>query len=99
MAEVSRWWLALAGAGGLVIVVELLIAVPLVIRLRRRIAQLSGLVALDAGVAESELLRLQLALADSRRLLLPYRRLLKYLRHPLVIALLASLRRRRARAA
>jgi hypothetical protein len=57
------------------------------------------LVALDAGVAESELLRLQLALADSRRLLLPYRRLLKYLRHPLVIALLASLRRRRARAA
>jgi hypothetical protein len=99
MAEVSRWWLALAGVGGLVIVVELLIAVPLVIRLRRRIAQLSGLVALDAGVAESELLRLQLALADSRRLLLPYRRLLKYLRHPLVIALLASLRRRRARAA
>ena len=99
MAEVSRWWLALAGVGGLVIVVELLIAVPLVIRLRRRVAQLSGLVALDAGVAESELLRLQLALADSRRLLLPYRRLLKYLRHPLVIALLASLRRRRARAA
>jgi hypothetical protein len=95
MAEVSRWWLAIAGVGGLVIVFELLIAVPLVIRLHSRVAQLSGMVASEAGMAESELVRLELALADSRRLLLPYRRLWKYLRHPLVVALLASVWRRR----
>jgi hypothetical protein len=99
MAEVSRWWLAIAGVGGMVIVVELLIAVPLVIRLRSRVSQLRRLVASEAGMAESEVLRLELALADSRRLLLPYGRLWKYLRHPLVVALLASLWRRRARAA
>ena len=99
MADVGRWWLTIAAAGALVVAVELLIAAALVIAIRNRLARLTGLLGSEAGMAESELMRLQLALADGRRLLLPYRRLWKSLRHPLVVALLASFWRRRSRTA
>jgi hypothetical protein len=43
---------------------------------------------------QADVERLQLALEETRRLWQPYRRILRFLRHPLVAALIGSYRRR-----
>ena len=48
----------------------------------------------ERGLVEADLERLRLALEETRRLWRPYRVALRWLQHPLVIALLSSYRRR-----
>jgi hypothetical protein len=52
----------------------------------------------ERGMIESDIKRLRLAIEETRRLWRPYRRALRWLRHPLVVALLQSYARRRAAA-
>jgi hypothetical protein len=52
----------------------------------------------ERGMIESDLNRLRLAIEETRRLWKPYRRALRWLRHPLVVALLQSYARRRSAA-
>jgi hypothetical protein len=92
IAVVSLWVAAIAGA---VVLVELLVSVPLLLRLRSRIRQLAALLESEAAFTTAELERLRLARARMRVLVRPYRRAWKYVRHPLLVALLASYRQRR----
>jgi hypothetical protein len=50
----------------------------------------------ERGLIEADLKRLQEALEETRRLWQPYRRVLRWLRHPITIALMQSFAGRRA---
>jgi len=52
--------------------------------------------AAERGLVESDLENLRLALEETQRLWKPYRMILRWLGHPLTLALFASYRRRRA---
>lgn len=88
--------LAVAAVCGGFIVVELALFGVLLLRLQGRFRRLSELLTDQIELAEADLERLELALAETRALLRPYRRVWRWLRHPLVLALLASYRRRRS---
>lgn len=88
--------LALAAVSGGFIVLELLLFGALLLRLQGRLRRLSDLLRDQLELTEADLERFELALAESRALLRPYRRVWRWLRHPLVLALLASYRRRRS---
>jgi hypothetical protein len=63
----------------------------------RRTRRLSELVQTEQGLIEGDLQKLRSALAETQRLWRPYGRALRWLRHPLTIALLQSYARRRVR--
>ncbi len=83
---------------GLAIVVEGVLAAMWGMRIRRSARQLAERIDTERSLIESDLERLRLAIEETRRLWQPYRRVLRWLRHPLVRALLASYGRRRAAA-
>ena len=87
-------WL-LVGASA-VIVIELAVMSVWGMRLARRGRALSAALASDQAVVREDLVRLRASLEETRRLWQPYRRVLRIVRHPLTIALLASYRRRRS---
>jgi len=82
-------------AGGLAIVVEAVVAALWGAAVARHALALSQLLQTERALLESDLERLHLALEETKRLWRPYRFVLRWLRHPLVIALLGSYRRRR----
>lgn len=61
----------------------------------RRTRTLAELVETEQGLIEADIKRLRSALEETQRLWKPYRRALRWLRHPLTIALLRSYARRR----
>jgi hypothetical protein len=63
----------------------------------RRTRVLAQLAQTEQGLIEADVQKLRSALAETQRLWQPYRRALRWLRHPLVIALLQSYARRRLR--
>ena len=65
-------------------------------RVSRRARALSERLADERGRLESDVERLRLAMAETEALWQPYSRLLRWLRHPLTIALIQSYARRRA---
>ena len=67
-------------------------------RMSKRARVLSERLATERGLLEADLQRLRATLEETRRLWQPYRRVLRWLRHPLVIALMQSYARRRAAA-
>jgi hypothetical protein len=67
-------------------------------RLSKRSRALSEQIATERGLLEADLQRLRLAVEETGRLWQPYRRLLRWVRHPLVIALMQSFIRRSATA-
>jgi hypothetical protein len=81
-----------------VIVLEGAIAAILSVRLSRRAKSLQDRLASERGRVEAEVERLRLALAETEVLWQPYGRLLRWMRHPLAIALMQSYARRRAAA-
>jgi hypothetical protein len=87
-------WL-LVGAGVLVIIELVLIAVWGAAMSRRMLA-LNQSVASQRAEIQSDLERLRLAIEETRMLWRPYRRILRTLNHPLLLAVFASVRRRRA---
>jgi len=89
-------WLLIAGA--VAIVVEGVLAALWGVSLARRSAALSERIETERLLIEADLARLRAALEETQRLWRPYRRILRWVRHPLVIALLESYARRRAAA-
>ena len=80
---------------GLAIVVEAAVAALWGVAVARHALTLSQRLQTERALLESDVEKLRLALEETRRLWRPYRFVLRWLRHPLVIALLGSYRRRR----
>jgi hypothetical protein len=77
-----------------VIVLELALAGFWSARLARRGRALAVALEQERGVIQADVARLRAAMEETRLLWAPYTRVLRYLRHPLVIALLGYYRRR-----
>jgi len=86
----------MAGAGLLLVVCELLLVLPRAIRLTKRLQELNLLLENNRRLTQNELQLLQQAGLETQSLLRPYRRLRRWLTHPLTVALFASYRRRAA---
>ena len=82
-------------AAGLAIVVEAIVAALWGTAVAKRALTLSQRLETERALVEADLEKLRLALAETQRLWRPYARFLRWLQHPLVIALLGSYRRRR----
>jgi hypothetical protein len=76
------------------IVVEGVVAGVWSMRLARSARALSVRVEADRAAIQADVERLRAALEETRRLWAPYRRVIRWLRHPLVVALIGSYRRR-----
>jgi hypothetical protein len=87
-------WLLVAGVGA--IVVEGALAGLWSVRLVKRSRSLSERLTSEQAQLQADLERLRAALAETQVLWRPYRRALRWLRHPIAIALLQSYARRRA---
>ncbi|HEY6876148.1 MAG TPA: hypothetical protein VI384_07290 [Candidatus Dormibacteraeota bacterium] len=88
---IGPWLLA---ASGVVILVEVLVLAIWTRRLAKGGQALAVMVTTQRGLVQADLQRLQATLEETRRLWVPYRRALRWLRHPLVAALMASFWRR-----
>lgn len=89
-------WLLVAAA--LALVIEGVLAAAWGLAVAGHTMVLAKRVETEREGFEADMKRLRLALAETRRLWRPYRRVLRWLRHPLTIALLGSYARRRAAA-
>ncbi len=87
--------LALLVAGAALLVATLLALVPRLLRVRRRALALQTAVAAAEEEALAALARLRAERAETDALLVPWRRLRRWARHPLVVATLDWYRRRR----
>jgi hypothetical protein len=85
-------WLLVAGA--VAIVVEIAILVPMVRRFAGGVAELQELAETEIEATMAEIRLLASEREEMRQALLPYRRVLRVIRHPLVRALATSYRRR-----
>ena len=88
-------WLLVAGVVAIVAEGVLLAVWGMAVAKRSRALQ--ELVETERGLIEADLKRLQDALEETRRLWRPYRRVLRWLRHPITIALMQSYAGRRGR--
>ncbi len=88
-------WLLVAGV--VAIVAEGMLAAVWGMAVAKRSRALQELVETERGLIEADLKRLQEALEETRRLWRPYRRVLRWLRHPITIALMQSYAGRRSR--
>jgi hypothetical protein len=82
-------------AAGLAIVVEAVLAAIWGTAVARRAVKVTERLKTERGMLESDLETLRLAMEETERLWRPYRTILRWLGHPLTIALLGSYRRRR----
>ena len=87
-------WLLVAAV--LLLVVEGLLAAVWGMAVARRALVLAELAETGRGAINTDMARLRLAIVETRHLRRPYARALRWLRHPLTIALLESFARRRA---
>jgi hypothetical protein len=81
-------------AAGLAIVVEGALAAVWAAAVAKRTLKLTERVKTEVGMLESDLATLRLAMEETKRLWRPYRTILRWLGHPLTIALWQSYRRR-----
>ena len=87
-------WLLVASIVAMVL--EGVVAAVWAVALAKRSVALSKRLESERTSIEADLERLRAAMEEAKRLWLPYRRILKWVRHPLAIALLESYARRRA---
>jgi hypothetical protein len=87
-------WLLVAGV--LVIFVEMAVVAVWGVAMGRRMRALAVRIESERVDLQADVARLKLAIEETRKLWQPYRRILRWLQHPLVVALLGSYRRRRA---
>ncbi|HEV2216196.1 MAG TPA: hypothetical protein VGV88_01370 [Candidatus Dormibacteraeota bacterium] len=87
-------WLLVLGAA--LILVEGAVASVWTVQLARQGRTLAAMLEREQGLVQADVTRLRETLEETRRLWEPWRRALRWLRHPLVAALLASLWRRAA---
>lgn len=90
--------IALLVAGVVVIVIECGLAGFWSFRVSGRARALSERLASEQGKLQADVERLRQAMAETEALWQPYARLIRWLRHPLTIALIQSYARRRAAA-
>jgi len=95
VASIGIWLLFV---GVVAIVLEGTLAGLWSLRLAKRARALSAQLMSERSQLRSDVERLQAALSETQVLWQPYRRLLRWLRHPLTIALMQSFARRRAAA-
>ena len=88
--------LGLLAVGAIAIVVELALMAFWGLRTARAVEVLSVRAQDEQLALQADLQRLREAMDETKRLWQPYRRALRWLQHPLVIALVGSYRRRRA---
>jgi hypothetical protein len=90
-------WLGvdMAVVGIIVIALEVLLLLPRFLRLTKRLDELTLLYDDQVRLTRDELQILSRATSETRELLRPYRRVRRWLAHPLTLALLASYRSRR----
>jgi hypothetical protein len=81
-------------AAGVAILVEMALAAVWGAAVARRAMKLAEFLKTEQGMLESDLKKLRLGLEEAQRLWRPYRRVLRWLRHPLTIALWQSYLRR-----
>jgi sirohydrochlorin ferrochelatase len=82
-------------AAVLAIVIEGVVAALWSLRIAKAALLLSERLESERAEIEADVAKLRSALEEMRRLWQPYRRALRWVQHPLVIALFASYRRRR----
>ncbi len=87
-------WLLLAGA--VAITIEMGLAAVWGVRMGRRTRALAARIEGERALIQADVERLNRAIEETRKLWQPYRRVLRWLRHPLVLALIGSYRRRLA---
>ena len=87
-------WLLVAAV--IAIVVELTLVTVWGLAMGRRMQALSQRLASQRAEIEADVEKLRRAIEETRALWRPYSRILRWLRHPLVLALLGSYRRRMA---
>ena len=90
---IGVWLLVVAAVA---ILVEFLLAGLWSVRLARRTRVLSEKLQTEQARLRADVERLQAAIEETRQLWQPYRGLLRWLRHPIAIALIQSYARRRA---
>ena len=95
LAWIGVWLLVVSVA---LILVEGALAGIWSLRIMRKSQVLSERIAAERALLEDDLAKLRAAMEETRRLWQPYRRVLRWLRHPLVVALMQSYARRRAAA-
>jgi hypothetical protein len=91
VAAIGPWLLVFGVA---VILVEAAVAGVWTMRLARQGRTLAAMLQREQALVRADLQQLQATLEETRRLWEPWRRGLRWLRHPLVAAVLASLWRR-----
>lgn len=85
-------WLLVVG--GLAILVEMTVLAVWSAAMGNRARMLAQRLEYERGMLETDLEKLRVAIEEMQRLWQPYRKTLRWLRHPLLIALLKSYRRR-----
>ena len=95
LSWIGVWLLVI---GGVAIVVEFGLAGLWSARIARRSRTLSERMLAEQAQLQGDVERLQAAIAETRALWRPYSRILRWLRHPIAIALIQSYVRRRAAA-
>ena len=81
-------------ASAVAIVIEGVVAAAWTMRLVRRAKLVSARVEEERGLLQADLAKLRMVVAETRELWRPYARALRFLNHPLVIALIGSYRAR-----
>jgi hypothetical protein len=87
-------WLLIAG--GLAILVEIVVLAVWGVAMGKRARLLAERLDAERELIESDLAKLRLALEEMRRLWQPYHKTLRWLRNPLILALLQSYWRKAA---
>jgi hypothetical protein len=94
LGTVGLWLLM---AAGLVLIVELVLVAVWGAAMSRRMIAITENISTQRAEIQTDLERLRRAIEETKALWQPYSQVLRTLNHPLVLAVLASVRRRRAR--
>jgi hypothetical protein len=94
LGTIGIWLLV---AAGLVLIVELVLVAVWGAAMSRRMIAITENISTQRAEIQADLERLRRAIEETRVLWQPYSQVLRTLNHPLVLAVLASVRRRRAR--
>ena len=92
LGTIGIWLLVSAG---LVLIVELVLVGVWGAAMSRRMLALNQSISIQRAEIQADLERLRRAIEETKALWQPYRRILRMLNHPLLLAVFASLRRRR----
>ena len=96
MALLGTIGVGLLVTGAVAIVIEMALVVVWGVAMGKRMRVLTAYIETERSGIQADVERLQLAIEETKRLWRPYRRILRSLNHPLLLAVFASLRRRRA---